>query len=218
MSPTVLLLIKHLLLLLVCLTGDKLLQVIQKPALLKAFADNLTHALIGLIATEIIVRNFRDQLGRTEFYLLLGFGFFLSSWIDLDHFIEARSFHLHDATNLHKRGFMHNSVIFVVLFVALLILVHVQVNFSTSTWTGIAFVAFFTHQIRDSIRRGLWFRGPYLDYSTPPVNYWLYLLLIQLCPHVIISLLELQFHRESMAARSFGGGEFVAKYKPLEVV
>lgn len=95
MSPTVLLVLKHAVLLVICLVGDKLLQIIQKPPLLKAAVDNVAHALIGLIATEIVVHQFRDQLGRNELWLLIGFGFGLSSWIDLDHFIEARSFHIH---------------------------------------------------------------------------------------------------------------------------
>lgn len=95
MSPTFLLLLKHTVLLVICLVGDKLLQVVQKPPLLKAAVDNVTHALIGLVVAEIVVHQFRDQLARSELWLLIGFGFGLASWIDVDHFIEARSFHIH---------------------------------------------------------------------------------------------------------------------------
>ncbi|XP_062541257.1 transmembrane protein 267 [Armigeres subalbatus] len=210
MSPTVLLLLKHGMLLIVCLVGDKLLQTVQKPPLLKAAVDNVTHALIGLIATEIVVHQFRDQLGRSELWLLIGFGFGLASWIDVDHFIEARSFHIHDATNLTHRPFLHNSMIFLVLLVADIVMVNMQDNFRLSIWTAIAFVAFFTHHLRDAIRRGLWFRAPYLNNSTAPVLYWLYLALTQLCPHAVIALLHMQTGGTS--------GMSSVRYRPLEVI
>nr|XP_019546926.2 transmembrane protein 267-like [Aedes albopictus]XP_029725740.1 transmembrane protein 267-like [Aedes albopictus] len=210
MSPTFLLLLKHTLLLVICLVGDKLLQIVQKPPLLRAAVDNVTHALVGLIAAEIVVHQFRDQLGKSELWLLIGFGFGLASWIDVDHFIEARSFHIHDATNLTHRPFLHNSVIFLVLLIAVCVLVQVQDNFRPSIWTAIAFVAFFTHHLRDAIRRGLWFRAPYLNYSTAPVLYWLYLVLTQLCPHAVIQLLHMQGKGSA--------GDHSIRYRPLQVV
>lgn len=100
------------------------------------------------------------------------------------------------------------------LLVATGLLVNVQGDFSISIWTAIAFVAFFTHHLRDAIRRGMWFRAPYLDYSTAPVLYWLYIALIQLCPHAVIQLLEMQ---QRQLARSSSAGASI-RYRPLEVV
>lgn len=94
MTPTVLLALEHLLLLVICITGDKLGAIVQKPPLLRAVIDNITHALIGGLVTEIIVRDYKDQLDRSDQITLIAVGFVASSWIDLDHFIEARSFHL----------------------------------------------------------------------------------------------------------------------------
>ncbi|XP_058835384.1 transmembrane protein 267 [Topomyia yanbarensis] len=212
MSPTILLLAKHIVLLLVCITGDKLSLVVQKPHILKAAIDNVTHALIGLIVTEIVVRNFHDQVGRNEKYALIGTGFVLSSLIDLDHFIEAKSFSLHDATNLSERPFLHNSSIFLGLLVSMIGTIATQAKFNASLWITVNFIAFFTHQLRDAIRRGFWFRAPYLNYSTAPVIYWVYLALTQLCPHAIIQLLDMQ------RSRSTSLGEYKTKYKALEVV
>ncbi|XP_055626058.1 transmembrane protein 267 [Toxorhynchites rutilus septentrionalis] len=214
MFPT-LLLVKHILLLAVCLVGDKLLQVVQKPPSLKAVIDNITHAIIGLIVSEIAVRHFKDQVGRNEFYLLVGFGCLLSSWIDLDHFIEARSFHLHDATNLKNRPFLHNSMIFLVLIILTISATIAQDSLPVSLWLAVTFIAFFTHQLRDAIRRGLWFRGPYLNYNTAPVFYWVYISLIQLCPHAMIQLLNVQLQHSKIATST---GDFASKYEAFEIV
>lgn len=214
MTPTVLLALEHLLLLVICITGDKLGDVVHKPPLLRAVIDNITHALIGGLVTEIIVRDYKDQLDRNEQIALIAVGFVLSSWIDFDHFIEAKSFHLHDATSLTHRPFLHNSMIFVALFASIITSVICQHSLVVSLWLSVGFVAFFTHQIRDAIRRGLWFRAPHLNYSTAPVLYWVYLALEQLCAHAMIQLLALQQRQGSrLGTESFG-----VKYKPLEVV
>lgn len=96
------------------------------------------------------------------------------------------------------------------LLIATSVLVQVQDNFRLSIWTAIAFVAFFTHHLRDAIRRGLWFRAPNLNYNTAPVLYWLYLALTQLCPHAVIQLLHLQTRGSA--------GDQAVRYRPLEVV
>lgn len=215
MTPTVLLALEHLLLLVICITGDKLGAIVQKPPLLRAVIDNITHALIGGLVTEIIVRDYKDQLDRSDQITLIAVGFVASSWIDLDHFIEARSFHLDDATSLTHRPFFHNSMIFVALFASMITSVICQHSLLVSLWFSVGFVAFFTHQVRDAIRRGLWFRAPYLNYSTAPVIYWVYLALEQLCAHAVIQLLAMQQRhgRQLVGTESFG-----VKYKPLEVV
>ncbi|XP_058463730.1 transmembrane protein 267 [Malaya genurostris] len=210
MSPTILLLLKHIVLLIVCIAGDKLSVAIQKPHILKAVIDNVTHAWIGLMVTEIVVRNFQDQIGRNEKYALIATGCVISSLIDLDHFIEAKSLSLHDATNLTERPFLHNSSIFLILLISMIGAIASKVQYSMSLWLTVNFIAFFTHQLRDAIRRGFWFRAPYLNYSTAPVIYWVYLALTQLCPHATIQLLSMQKGRTT--------DDYSVKYKYLEVV
>ncbi|XP_053687897.1 transmembrane protein 267 [Sabethes cyaneus] len=215
MSPTLLLLLKHALMLLVCIAGDKLPLVVQKPHLLRAVIDNASHAFIGLIATEIVVHHYKDQLAKHQMYGLIATGFVLSSVIDLDHFIEAKSLHLEDATSLNRRPFLHNSSIFLVLLGSIIVAVGLQQHVILSLWLSVTFVAFFTHQLRDAIRRGFWFRAPYLDYSTAPVLYWVYLTLTQLCPHALIQLLAMQERRGRFLPVIDDRG---VKYKPLDVV
>ncbi|XP_055536911.1 transmembrane protein 267 isoform X3 [Wyeomyia smithii] len=215
MSPMLLLLLKHALMLLICIAGDKLQLVVQKPHLLRAVIDNASHALIGLIASEIVVHHYKDHLGRSQMYGLIATGCVLSSVIDLDHFIEAKSFHLEDATSLSRRPFLHNSSIFMALLGSIVVAVSLPQHLLASLWLSVTFVAFFTHQLRDAIRRGFWFRAPYLDYSTAPVIYWVYLVLTQLCPHALIQLLSMQVRKGRMVPVT---GDHDVKYKPLDVV
>ncbi|XP_052897649.1 transmembrane protein 267 [Anopheles moucheti] len=189
MNLNALLLLKHVILCCVCICGDKLTEYVQYPALLRACIDNATHAFIGCIAAEIILHSFKYQLARHEYYLLLFIGMIVSSFIDLDHFIEARSFSLQDATHLRRRPFLHNSAICLIMFM-LLILTKRFGSIKCGLFTAMAFIAFTTHHLRDATRRGIWIKSPFQDSSSPALPYVVYLVLVNIIPHVINHLLQ----------------------------
>lgn len=71
-----------------CIVGDKCLTMTHKPQLFRAITDNLAHALIGLFSCLIVIAENADN-----FYLAL-ICLILSSLIDIDHFISAKSLRL----------------------------------------------------------------------------------------------------------------------------
>jgi len=87
-------LLLHTLLGFVCLIGDKLLNVSSDHSLIKAVCDNVTHAFIGLLSSLIIVTYFKDRLSSYNSLFLIFLCFIISSFIDLDHFISAKSYKL----------------------------------------------------------------------------------------------------------------------------
>lgn len=89
-------LILSILLCATCILGDKLLNIYNnKSSYTKALIDNLTHGLVGCFTAAIIVNEFKDRLSLNEQLLLEIFCTIFSSIIDVDHFIEAKSFSLH---------------------------------------------------------------------------------------------------------------------------
>ena len=71
-----------------CYFGDKLVQKTNKNHVLRAIFDNLTHSLIGLFSAATLLLNDKDKL------YLAGVCMVLSSIIDVDHFIAAKSLKL----------------------------------------------------------------------------------------------------------------------------
>ena len=158
-------------LVLICLCGDYfavdfvgIIQVLSSLSgvsqrLLHALADNGTHAAIGLVAWSIAT------YPRLNLYQLVAMAI-LTSAVDLDHFVAAKSMQLHEALSLPTRPFMHNSLTLVCINVSLGLLASV---FATSTsqrrtlytYTLMFFIAWFTHHLRDANRHGLWFGDLY---------------------------------------------------------
>lgn len=60
----------------------------------EALADNATHGLVGAMSALIVVMEFSDRLALVEQKWLIAVGFLVSSGIDVDHFIAARSIRL----------------------------------------------------------------------------------------------------------------------------
>lgn len=77
-----------------CLLGDYLLNKNNNHHIIKSLTDNLTHSLIGLFCAIIIVNYYQNICCRIESLLLVLTSFLLSSIIDADHFIEAKSLSL----------------------------------------------------------------------------------------------------------------------------
>lgn len=78
----------------ICMFGDYLVDVNQNLPIFKAICDNLTHAIIGLISAFIVVLDTSHRTVGNERIMLIGLSFLISSFIDLDHFVVARSMKL----------------------------------------------------------------------------------------------------------------------------
>ncbi|XP_062134470.1 transmembrane protein 267 [Drosophila sulfurigaster albostrigata] len=137
-----------------CLLGDNFVELTQHP-LLKALADNATHAAIGALTGIAFAMQFYERTSQLMGWILIFSCFVVSSFIDLDHFVEARSLYLEDATNLSRRPFLHCSSI--ILAMLLLYICTACLNyFRSSLLLGALLCAFITHHTRDAVRRGYW--------------------------------------------------------------
>ena len=70
-----------------CVVGDKKVQSMSEP-FTKALIDNSTHAIIGLLSAIIVLI---DQWDSIYFAVVC---MMVSSFIDLDHFLAAKSYKL----------------------------------------------------------------------------------------------------------------------------
>lgn len=134
---------------------------------IRALMDNGSHGFIGFLSWFVVIYPNID----VNQLIISGL---ISSFIDVDHFISARSFKLQDVTSLSQRPFLHNSL--------LLIGLNVSVIFLHKKFSVLFFVSWFSHHIRDGNRRGLWF-GPL--YTTQPMNDSLYYITILITPLLI---------------------------------
>lgn len=77
-----------------CLLGDNLLEFPNNSRLKKAIIDNGTHALVGLFSGLFITTFFEGKILSIHMKLAVATCVIVSSLIDLDHFIAAKSFRL----------------------------------------------------------------------------------------------------------------------------
>ncbi|XP_032680176.1 transmembrane protein 267 [Odontomachus brunneus] len=146
----------------------------------RAVFDNATHAVIGGLTWTLIIVLSRKSFVRNLNAIFSCF--LLASFIDLDHFIAAHSWHIHDATHLEKRPFLHCTTVPFILWLLLILLSGIfhSPELEQSSWIILA--AFLSHHIRDGTRRGLWF-CPFG--STPPLPYYLYVSLEMSLPYLL---------------------------------
>lgn len=76
-----------------CLLGDNFVELTEHPVL-RALVDNGTHAVIGAITGIAFVVQFYEKITNCLGWSLIILCFSTSSLIDLDHFIQARSWNL----------------------------------------------------------------------------------------------------------------------------
>ena len=154
--------------------------------------DSLSHALLaGAIWREVqLVPLLKPRHIFISLKAELLLSCILSSALDIDHFIAARSLSLFDATHLTSRPFGH-SLLFIVISTSLICML-----LRSATLTTLYFSAILSHQLRDSLRRGLlvW---PFTNtISTPPLHFFLYLSIFVIIPNinaVVIGELHLYF-------------------------
>lgn len=75
----------------VCILGDYLVEINQESQLLKAICDNVTHSAVGFLSIFIMISEINHRVSGIERFWLIAIGVLVSSFIDLDHFIVARS-------------------------------------------------------------------------------------------------------------------------------
>lgn len=79
----------------VCIFGDCLVDIDHELPILKAICDNLTHATIGTLSALILVREINHyHIDGIERITLIIMCTLVSSFIDLDHFVVAKSLKL----------------------------------------------------------------------------------------------------------------------------
>ncbi|XP_054006804.1 transmembrane protein 267 [Hylaeus anthracinus] len=156
---------------------------------LRAIFDNVTHAIVGGLTWTLILHLSRKSLVQN--FSSIFWCFFLSSFIDVDHFITACSWKLNDATHLTKRPFLHCTTLPIALWLMLNFYASVFNHPRLSYYSWIMLSSFLSHHIRDGTRRGLWFCP---IGSTQPIPYYLYLSLSMILPHVLQWLMTSSMH------------------------
>ena len=171
-----------------CSTLSSLLAIPPAPRVLAAIADNVSHAFIAWSVVRAfpskprVVPTSQSWLVYREQFV----GWCLGSLLDLDHFVSARSLSLSAATHLSHRPLGH------AVPVALAAAFATGALFRSRRAGAVVAAAFMSHQLRDATRRGLWWCTPCvrtaasaywsIDYSTPPIPYWLYICILLLLP------------------------------------
>jgi hypothetical protein len=176
----------EVLLAIVCLVGDyyvfKSLNLINlflfksfpifNEILIRAILDNFVHGIIGLISWLIIIY---PNLNLNE----LVASYLFSSILDIDHFINAKSFKIAEAISLQKRPFLHNSLTLLLVNSIIFLTLAYFTPAKKNAWTILFFISWFSHHCRDGTRHGLWFG---FMGSSMPINYNFYLLIILIMP------------------------------------
>ncbi|XP_070592483.1 transmembrane protein 267 [Erythrolamprus reginae] len=179
-----------------CYLADRLLQFsfIQQTYWLRALSDNMVHGIIGLWSWAIVI-GLKKKSDFTE-VILAGF---LSSVIDMDHFILAGSLSLKAALSLPQRPFLHCSTVIPVVCLVLKFIMHLlKLKDSWCFLPWMMFISWTSHHVRDGIRHGLWI-CPFG--KTVPLPYWLYVAVTATLPHLCSFLLYLTGTRELMSIK-----------------
>ncbi|CAG7817927.1 unnamed protein product [Allacma fusca] len=132
----------------------------------RALLDNMTHVAIGVVSW-IVVEPSSIKVQRPSRSLIAVA--VLSSLIDIDHFIAARSIHLKNALRAPYRGIFHCSGAMLVVNVIMFCL-----NFH---WGVVFLVSWVPHHLRDAVRRGIFLLPPQM--STDPL------------PNIVVTLLTM---------------------------
>lgn len=78
----------------VCILGDFLVEQNQESQIKKAICDNATHAIVGLLSALIMIFETNCRQPQFERIAMIVITVFVSSFIDVDHFLVAKSFKL----------------------------------------------------------------------------------------------------------------------------
>ncbi|CAH0492293.1 unnamed protein product [Peronospora farinosa] len=180
------------LLLLICIPSDFFLfQRVYLPdyKLLRHFVDSAAHGNVAFCCWAIfLLQAEKNAKARDTSFSVLEmlkkcfFNGITASVLDADHFIAAGTLNLTGATHLTHRPFGH-AVTFIIVVAFLVSWCSKKCPTKTRSYrVCFIVVAWFSHQLRDGMRRGLWF---WPIGSTPPITYFLYLLMEEGLPFVM---------------------------------
>ncbi|KAK0168361.1 hypothetical protein PV327_002172 [Microctonus hyperodae] len=168
----------------ISVTGDKIVKN-SDDMVIRAISDNLTHGLVAGISWLLVtVINQHSIINNIPCIVLCAT---ISSLIDIDHFIEARSWKLNAATNLERRPILHCTTIPILLWLLLQKISKIYESTKFDNFSWIVLVSFLSHHIRDGTRRGLWL-APFG--TTKPIPYYLYIITDMILPHVVFFLMN----------------------------
>lgn len=166
----------------ICISGDNMMSYLPlylKSQHLNAILDNMVHGMVGFFSWAVVIGMQLKCKDILQCILCL----LLACLVDVDHFLAAGSLRLKDALSLPARPPFHATTIIPVITAFLYIismLFPVQSNIYLICFTF--FIAWTSHHIRDSTRRGLWL-PPFG--STPSLPYTLYICLILILPLLV---------------------------------
>ncbi|XP_044739131.1 transmembrane protein 267 [Chrysoperla carnea] len=106
----------------------------------------------------------------------------IGSFIDLDHFLVAKTIYYREIQNNINRGIFHITTIPIVISVFMLLYAQKFVSDCINIVAWIILTAFLSHHIRDATRRGF-LMTPFG--STPRVPYFCYIFLLLILPFLI---------------------------------
>jgi len=189
---------------LVCLSGDSLLSTdkVLLHGFFKALVDSGVHFSVGglswLVAgTSLQSSSVNPTVKQLTSEVVLAAT--LSSLVDLDHFIAAKSFSLKAATSLQSRPFLHDSLVPILVLLTSLLLGLLDKSGLITRLGILTFSSLLSHHFRDAWRRGLWFRG----IGVLELNYWTYIFLTFLFPFFNTILIRMFSHESSYDSRKY---------------
>ncbi|XP_043932776.1 transmembrane protein 267 [Protopterus annectens] len=161
---------------------------------LRALSDNAIHGVVGSWSWAIVI----GLRKKSDFYEVILAGF-LSSVIDLDHFIAAGSFSLKAALNLPRRPPLHCSTVIPVVVLLIKVAMRLfKLKDSLCFLPWMVFISWTSHHVRDGVRQGLWL-CPFG--STAALPYWLYITITATLPYLSSVLMYLTGTQEMMSLK-----------------
>ena len=171
--------------------------------------DVITHQILSLISliiySCIACYSTKSQLFQINFSKVeICFSILFTIFVDLDHFIAAKSLSLYNATHLISRPWGHCLLFVVIVYIMISYIIP-----KDSQIHIIYLLATITHLIRDASRRGLW-----LYYtSILHISYITHLILLCIYPislyyihkHCVSVLTVLHVRRRSLYGRDVTG-------------
>ena len=146
--------------------------VVVKNKYLRALTDNLTHAMISVLATGFVFNWTRP--------VVLAVAFLAGSLVDLDHFIAIRSLSVNRVLTEPTLGrpCFHNSLHLMIVTCIAFGLEHFLCRPQSSVYYSMVFfLGWFTHHLRDGQRHGLTLSPVG---QTPPIDYYIALMCLLL--------------------------------------
>ncbi|XP_045488951.1 transmembrane protein 267 [Pieris rapae] len=161
------------------ITGDYIVfhSKYSKFFIFRAVIDNFVHASIGTLSALLFFIYVERSRQAWIYNIILCT--IVSSLIDVDHFIVAKSIHYKDLTNLKYRGFLHCTSLWFIITTILLIYSYIFRKNNIYVLSYMLILAYTSHHIRDGNRRGL---CVYPFGHTPPIHKYVYVLLLGILP------------------------------------